>query len=267
MSIEIKPYLIQRGSFKNISDNEIVGIDSLISFEYMGFSEFEWGSIPKAMIDLCQHWHTYKILQVDEIQDIDGNFFYYVAPESFSTRGDPATAEDLRAVMINLFTKRFHYRLKEPSYCYERIHGGSFGNRIPDTNFWWDIENNWMACFGADIKRLILAIQKVCEKKALPYEGGPSVLDKVFSVPVFALDIVKSKVTVTDFSGNMTIIHLKNVAGVSEGERDLIVQVKTKSGDLRNLSIQVSSGIRRDYLVRILQEAVDRSNSLNFINK
>jgi hypothetical protein len=65
MSIEIKPYLIQRGSFKNISDNEIVGIDSLISFEYMGSSEFEWGSIPKAMIDLCQHWHTYKILQVD----------------------------------------------------------------------------------------------------------------------------------------------------------------------------------------------------------
>ena len=34
------PYLIQRGTFKNIKEDEIQGLDSLISYDYMGSSEF-----------------------------------------------------------------------------------------------------------------------------------------------------------------------------------------------------------------------------------
>jgi len=37
-----KPYLVQRAKFTNIKNEEIVGIDSLLDFDYMGSSEFEW---------------------------------------------------------------------------------------------------------------------------------------------------------------------------------------------------------------------------------
>lgn len=36
--------LVQRGKFNKIDMNDIVGIDSLIDFDYMGSSEFEWGA-------------------------------------------------------------------------------------------------------------------------------------------------------------------------------------------------------------------------------
>ena len=40
-----KPYLVQRAKFTNVKNEEIIGIDSLLDFDYMGSSEFEWGSI------------------------------------------------------------------------------------------------------------------------------------------------------------------------------------------------------------------------------
>src|ERR1019366_7565972 len=47
----ITPYLVQRGSFKEVDKME--GIDSLIHFDYMGSAEFEYGALPKALKEIC----------------------------------------------------------------------------------------------------------------------------------------------------------------------------------------------------------------------
>lgn len=41
------PYTIQRGFFEERDCKK--GIDSIIKFDYMGASEFEWGALPKAL--------------------------------------------------------------------------------------------------------------------------------------------------------------------------------------------------------------------------
>jgi hypothetical protein len=41
------PYCIQRGKFKNREGKQ--GIDSLLIFDYMGSSEFEFGALPSRM--------------------------------------------------------------------------------------------------------------------------------------------------------------------------------------------------------------------------
>jgi hypothetical protein len=46
----MKSYLIQRGTFEDkINISAIEGIDSIIDFDYMGSSEFEWGAKPKSL--------------------------------------------------------------------------------------------------------------------------------------------------------------------------------------------------------------------------
>lgn len=46
----MKSYLIQRGTFKdNIDISTITGIDSIIDFDYMGSSEFEFGAMSKSL--------------------------------------------------------------------------------------------------------------------------------------------------------------------------------------------------------------------------
>jgi hypothetical protein len=262
----MQPYLIQRGTFKPVPDQEILGLDTLISYDYMGSSEFEWGALPASLTKICKSWDTYKISRIDEIQDLDGNYLYFVAPESFKTSGWPeetATHETLVGVIKTLFSEKYPYRLKERCECYDRIHGDSFTGRISDTNFWWDVENNWMMCFGKDIQRLILAIQKVCVKKALPYEGGPSVKDSVFSTPVFAMDALKNKVTVTDFGGRTTIISLLNVKNVAESPEAVVVLVRTRAGVDKELDIQIKPCAKRDFLVQLLKDRIDYNTHRN----
>jgi hypothetical protein len=256
----MRPYLIQRGEFRKIADNDIVGLDALIDYDYMGSAEFEFGSLGESLEKICKEWAAYKIVRMEDIKDMNGNILYYLAPATFMSHIDSKktlTAEDLKEVMTNLFTKKSHYRLKEWSNCYEHIYGDTYNTKVPSTNFWWDIDYHWMACFGKDIKRLILAIQKVCVKKTLPFENGPSVTDEIFQEPIFTLDLDKNKLTVTSLTGSITIVHLNNILAVSESPEQLMISVSTKSGDVRNLSIQVPASSKREYVLKVLKNQVD----------
>jgi hypothetical protein len=263
----MKPWLIQRGTFKKIPDQEIVGLDSLISYDYMGSSEFEWGALPQSLTAICQKWQSYKVNRMDEIQDLNGNYLYFLSPEIFeevSWHEGKSTIEDLKGIIKNLFTKRDSYQLKERSNCYEHIHGDVFSGRIPETNFWWDVNYHWMMCFGKDIKRLILAIQKVCEKKSLPYDGGPTVGDDIFSIPIFGMDALKNKITITDLNGRATIISLGNVKSVIESPERVIVGVRTRSGTDKDLDISIQPCAKRDFFVKLLQDCIELNQRKNF---
>lgn len=263
----MRPWLIQRGKFKPIPDQEIAGLDSLISYDYMGSSEFEWGALPRSMLSICKNWQSYKIGRMDNIQDLSGNFLYYIYPEVLVRRdahsdyivsSENSSVEDLEAIIKKLFSERYALDLKERSECYEHIHGDSFSGRVSEIDFWWDVQYDWMMCFGQDIKRLILAIEKVCVKKELSPAGGPTVKDSIFSTPVFGLDIIKNKMTITDLNGESTVISLGNVKEVTDiAEDPLVVLVKTRAGVDKHLYIKVLPGTKRDYLVKLLREQIE----------
>jgi len=111
-----------------------------------------------------------------------------------------------------------------------------------------------MMCFGEDIKRLVTAIQKVCVKRGLPFEGGPTVVDDIFGMPVFQMDTGKNAITVTDFHGHSTIIVLGKVQSVSEDPDKVTVVVHTRSGEMKPLYVRVLPCAKRDYLVSLLKE-------------
>ena len=113
-----------------------------------------------------------------------------------------------------------------------------------------------MACFGKDIKRLLVALEKVCVKKELPFDGGPSLENDLFHMPVFDMDIVKNKVTVTNFNGQSTVVSLGNVKSVSEDPEKVTVLVSSRSGVDKNLFFVHSRDNKRDYLMNILKESV-----------
>ena len=254
----MNPYLIQRGTFKKIADSEITGFDSLVQLDYMGSVEFEFGTIPGSLKQICADWKNYRLSRVESIQDLDGGILYILAPLSFLVSGYPkdetVTHLELKKIATNLFTQKHPYRMKEYSYCYERIHGDTFTGRIPEINFWWDVEHHWMMCFGEDIKRLVMAIQKVCVKKELSFEGGPTVGDELFKMPVFKMDTGKNAITVTDFNGHNTIISLGKVQSVSEDPDKVTVVVHTRSGEVKPLYVRVLPSTKREYLVGLLGE-------------
>ena len=62
----MKTWLIQRGKFENREHKS--GIDSILSFDYMGSSEFEWGALPKSLGNMRSGLNEYTYLDVP-IQD------------------------------------------------------------------------------------------------------------------------------------------------------------------------------------------------------
>jgi len=151
------PYLVQRCSFRKISDEQIEGFDSLLSLDYMGSAEFEFGTIPEALHRICEQSATMVVTRVPKVKNLDGWPLFILSPR--------ALTEDAEGVVTNLFTKKNPYRLKEATYCYEHTHGGS--EYMMRTDMWWDVEHDWMACFGDNMRRLVIGLGKVCVKKGM----------------------------------------------------------------------------------------------------
>lgn len=54
--------LIQRGTFETREYK--TGIDSILKFDYMGSSEFEWGALPKSLGRIRENIDSYTYLDV-----------------------------------------------------------------------------------------------------------------------------------------------------------------------------------------------------------
>jgi hypothetical protein len=55
----MKTQLIQRGKFEDRDFK--TGIDSIVVFDYMGSSEFEWGSLPESLKCIQESINEYSI--------------------------------------------------------------------------------------------------------------------------------------------------------------------------------------------------------------
>lgn len=120
------PYLIQRAKFKNRDWKE--GIDSILSFDYMGSSEFEWGALPKSLQAIRADKENYDLMK------------FHVKGKPITVFAPTSMVDEIQEYLDGLATRKF--RLKEFSAFNDYINGDAFYSSRFD--LWWDIDNHLM---------------------------------------------------------------------------------------------------------------------------
>lgn len=123
-----KPYLIQRARFQNNPSK--TGIDQILSFDYMGCSEFKWGALPSSLKRVRENISDYVQFQYSFTKYPLKVVTLFCKKEHENFVGD--ILEELNESKI---------RLK--SYCDLTgwVNPREFNSNRSD--FWWDIEQDW----------------------------------------------------------------------------------------------------------------------------
>lgn len=140
MSKVKQPYLIQRGTidekiwtYKNRNKQvyKDVRLSEVVSLDYMGSAEFEFGALGKSLCAIFSNKDSYTITTLS----INGVEYYIYLPftsEEFSQYFD---------YLDKIYHDKLH--LKEipnfGKYCYRSVLEGD-----NPTNFWWDLDNKVM---------------------------------------------------------------------------------------------------------------------------
>lgn len=122
------PWLIQRAKFR---DSDRKGINGIISLDYMGSAEFEFGSVFQSLNRIRSEFSKYE---------------YFSWTWAFAT-DRPITIfcktqdkEEVKTVLVELVHGRL--RLKEWCDLKDYLDPGSRSHNSSD--LWWDIVNNFM---------------------------------------------------------------------------------------------------------------------------
>jgi hypothetical protein len=122
----LSPYLIQSAKFEKRGGE---GIDTLLSFNYMGSSEFEFGSLPKALKRTRENEKKYVQFEFT-FENFEDKPIMVLCKED--------DKEELPKILSQLADREL--RLKE--YCdLDDYLKGKENFRTSD--FWWDIENDY----------------------------------------------------------------------------------------------------------------------------
>ena len=124
------PYLIQRAKFEDRSKYK-TGIDSILSFDYMGSAEFEFGALPESLKRIRENISDYIYIDIPFENKIVSVFC--------NNKDKPEMKDTLTNVSKN------YYRLKE--YCDFVWWIGTINNILGckcQNDFWWDIDNDFM---------------------------------------------------------------------------------------------------------------------------
>lgn len=150
----MKPWLIQRGKFKETAKENIEGIDSLIRLDYMGSSEFEWGALPQSLKRMVAASKDYSMNKVSEVKAKSGEVMFLYC--------DKTKFEEIKKCAIHLSRNKYGYK----EYCdmvdyVERNNEKSHSHN----NFWWDIEYDYIVVFGDEqAEKIQIAMEKLKEK-------------------------------------------------------------------------------------------------------
>lgn len=152
-----KPYLIQRGKFKSTPLQDISGVDSLFEFDYMGSAEFEFGALPKSLRIIVENSANYGMFTISEVKNLDG--------EPMQLYCHRTVFERAKENAIHLSNEPYGYK----EYCDMADYvAGKAKTYRPANDFWWDIGNHYMICFGEDRAiKLLMALEKMVEKWAV----------------------------------------------------------------------------------------------------
>jgi len=122
----MKTTLIQRAKFENRDYKK--GIDSIVHFDYMGSSEFEWGALPESLGKIRDLINDYTYLDVP----IKGKVITVFCKNSQKS--------DVKQYLTELSENKWY--LQEYSDFDNYINPSqNFKSR---TDFWWDISNHLM---------------------------------------------------------------------------------------------------------------------------
>ena len=141
-----KFWLIQRGRFNNNIDETINFLGNhyqcLISPEYMGSAEFEWGAIPKAFRRILGQYDKYSLHVTDLVTTGGVPFCLYCRDDRYD--------DILSAIKVYL---KEHYKLKEWSNMHAHFEptptsGWARKDHMHEvqTNFWWCIDISPVEC-------------------------------------------------------------------------------------------------------------------------
>lgn len=146
----MKSYLVQRGTFEDKVDiSTIEGLDSIVHFDYMGSSEFEWGSLPKSLR------RCISAFKKDQFKyhpiTINGKAFHlyganlseddatYVKDFMENKIINPYGGTKEMVYIHSYFEGKYKVQLKKGcSKKTEKVSNYGY------CDFWWDIDNDWM---------------------------------------------------------------------------------------------------------------------------
>lgn len=133
----MRSYLVQRGTFKNILKEDVEGMDSLIGFDYMGSAEFEFGALPESLKRIVYNLDCYDRTYI-KILDSNGESMVVIA--NINDMSD-------EFVLNLMYLAEEKLRVKETVGIKEYLKGYD-KNSYRRVDFWWDIQNDFMICFG-----------------------------------------------------------------------------------------------------------------------
>lgn len=138
-------YLLQRGKFQ---EKCLGTITKSVRLSYMGSSEFEWGALPKSLQRVMIFQPIYKMYELPEFKDKLGNSLFVFCKEKESE------IEQIKEVIAEL--KRNSLRMKEYSDfdTYFKLTKEQIKKKEYNTDFWWDIENDFFMFFGNKNKEI-----------------------------------------------------------------------------------------------------------------
>jgi hypothetical protein len=140
MKLKHTPWLIQRAKFvselhPNSQEHYKTkkGIDSILKFDYMGSSEFEWGALPKSLTRIRENKDRYGLVC---------NYSYKGKPVTLYMPMNEDGSFDHREIdqyLEHIETKQLKEWAGFDNYITPEPH---FSTLIVD--FWWDIDNDIM---------------------------------------------------------------------------------------------------------------------------
>jgi len=115
-----------------LSDKAMNLIREVLSFDYMGSAEFEWGAVPQALRFIAEQASN-KNLIASTIFVGKEEPVYYLAPREYAPE------------VINRINKLRHDELRLKEYCgLDKYFDGFFGKPSKDTCGWLELDNGYM---------------------------------------------------------------------------------------------------------------------------
>lgn len=122
------PYCIQRGKFENREGKQ--GIDSLLSFDYMGSSEFEFGALPSSLKRVRANLSNYIQFQYSFTKYPSKVVTVFCTKEQQEFIGDILEKLALSQIRLKEFSA-FDLYINDDGYYKDKF------------DFWWDIDQDW----------------------------------------------------------------------------------------------------------------------------
>ena len=173
-------YLLQRATFKK-DMIKATKLSKLVSYDYMGSAEFEFGALPKSKARIIDNSDKYTLITIPELATPNSVPFNLYCLEE---RKEEIINEIKKYIEKNNPKEICSYRLKECVNLAHMYYGFVWSVAPNHDNFWWDIENDFICFYGAADR--FNAFKRVIEneikegKEFFETEDGKKILKKAY---------------------------------------------------------------------------------------